>query len=673
MPSDTTRTVTIEAGGETRIDWLATAKAEGEVKLRAIAIAQESDSPDSTPTASDAMQIDLPILIHGAERVESYSEVLGVEDSLATFEIIVPEKRLPEATRLEFHYRPSLVGAMLDTLPYLIEYPHGCTEQTLNRFLPAAITRKLLIDNGIKLDALKPKEPNASQGPKEMKKTVYSTEELEQIIKQGVTRLAEMQLADGGWGWFSGFGEWSSAHTTAVVLRGLIVAQENGVTVPDEMINRGVEWLIAYQEQQLALLANCQVDGSPIDPDKKYKRYVDDLDALTHLTLARVRKFNTTMRDRLVDERLKTSRYSLGLIGLALHLEAQSIEQESAEKKAILGDRDKLIRNLRQFVVTDEENQTAYLELGGGSWWYWYGSEFETHACFLQLLAATEPNSDLAAGIVKYLLNNRRDAARWDSTRDTALVVEAMADYHLATKQKDRQAETLKVEVWLDGKQRDTNEIRPEQSLLYDGIYSLAGDELPAGRHTLELRKSGSERLFIGGTLANFSLEDDLRAAGLEVKITRRMTKLTPIAAVGEAVDARGGVVKTNERKYRRTNLPHLGEIQSGELVEVELTITSKNDYEYLLIEDPKPAGLEPIEVRSGYNGNHLGAYVEFRDQQVLFYARRLARGEHTLKYRLRAETPGKFAALPAQVSAMYAPDLRGNSDEQKVVVLETK
>lgn len=691
LPSDTTRTVTIEAGGETRIDWLATAKEEGEIKLRAIAIAQSND-PSSTdpptgssigsttsPAATDAMQIELPILIHGAERVESFSEVLGPDDSLATFEIIVPEKRRPESTRLEFHYRPSLVGAMLDAIPYLIEYPHGCTEQTLNRFLPAAITQKVLIEMGTNLDALKPNDATPSLGPKNMNKAIYSSEELEQIVKQGVTRLGEMQLSDGGWGWFSGFGEWSSAHTTAVVVRGLLVARENGVAIPEEMISRGVEWLANYRDQQLKLLANCQVDGTPIDPDRKYKRHVDNLDALTYLTLARAMNFDKTMRDRLVDERLKISRYSLGLIGLALHLESKSMQEKTPEYKAILGDRNKVIRNLRQFVVTDEENQTAYLELGGGNWWYWYGSEFETHACFLQLLAATEPKSDLAAGIVKYLLNNRQDAARWDSTRDTALVVEAMADYHRANKEASANnegstnEEPLKVEVWLDGKQRDTIEITPAQALLYDGKFLLEGNELSAGRHTLELRKSGNDRLFIGGTLTNFSLESDLRAAGLEVKIARRMTKLTPIEATGEGVDGRGGVVSTTERKYRRTNLPNLGEIQSGELVEVELTISSKNDYEYLLIEDPKPAGFEPVDVRSGYNGNGLRAYVEFRDQQVMFYARRLARGEHTLKYQLRAETPGKFAALPAQVSAMYAPDLRGNSDEQRVIVLDKK
>jgi uncharacterized protein YfaS (alpha-2-macroglobulin family) len=33
----------------------------------------------------------------------------------------------------------------------------------------------------------------------------------------------------------------------------------------------------------------------------------------------------------------------------------------------------------------------------------------------------------------------------------------------------------------------------------------------------------------------------------------------------------------------------------------------------------------------------------------------------------MRAEIPGKFSALPARASAMYAPELKGNSDEIKL------
>ena len=139
-------------------------------------------------------------------------------------------------------------------------------------------------------------------------------------------------------------------------------------------------------------------------------------------------------------------------------------------------------------------------------------------------------------------------------------------------------------------------------------------------------------------------------------------------------IDAQGGqgqVAKQNVENYQRTELPNLSQLKSGDLVEIELEIDSKNDYEYLLFEDIKAAGFEPVEVRSGYNGNSMGAYVEFRDERVAFFVRQLMRGKHSISYRLRAEIPGQFSALPARASAMYAPELKANSDEMKVKIAD--
>jgi uncharacterized protein YfaS (alpha-2-macroglobulin family) len=64
-----------------------------------------------------------------------------------------------------------------------------------------------------------------------------------------------------------------------------------------------------------------------------------------------------------------------------------------------------------------------------------------------------------------------------------------------------------------------------------------------------------------------------------------------------------------------------------------------------------------------------MGAYMELRDEKVCFFVRRLARGKHSLAYRLRAEIPGMFSALPTRGYAMYAPELKGNSDEIKLAI----
>jgi len=61
--------------------------------------------------------------------------------------------------------------------------------------------------------------------------------------------------------------------------------------------------------------------------------------------------------------------------------------------------------------------------------------------------------------------------------------------------------------------------------------------------------------------------------------------------------------------------------------------------------------------------------YMEFRDNRVVFFVDRLARGKHSVAYRMRAEIPGRFSALPTKGWAMYAPELKANSDEIKLQV----
>ena len=104
--------------------------------------------------------------------------------------------------------------------------------------------------------------------------------------------------------------------------------------------------------------------------------------------------------------------------------------------------------------------------------------------------------------------------------------------------------------------------------------------------------------------------------------------------------------------------------------MEVELEIDSKNDYEYLLFEDPKAAGFEPVLVRSGYNGNDLGAYMELRDDQVCFFVRRAGARQAQRELPAAGGDPRQVQRpADAGATAMYAPELKGNSDEIKLKI----
>jgi uncharacterized protein YfaS (alpha-2-macroglobulin family) len=436
-----------------------------------------------------------------------------------------------------------------------------------------------------------------------------------------------------------------------VVVHGLQLARHNGVALPPGVLERGVAWLKNYRSGQLALLRNAPSRTKP------YKEAADNLDALLQMVLADAGQPDEAMRDFLYRDRTHLAVYGKCMLGLTLD------PKKDAEQLAMI------FKNVGQFVVQDDENQTAYLRLpADNAWWYWYGSEIESQAYYLKLLARHAPQSPTASRLVKYLLNNRKHATYWTSTRDTAVCIEAMAEY---LKASGENRPDMTVEVWLDGKKHKEVKIDASNVFTFDDSFLLIGDAIETGKHVLEVRKHGTGPVYFNAYLTNFTLEDFITRAGLEVKVDRKYYKLKKVDHTVKVQGARGQAADQKVEKYERSELANLATLKSGDLVEVELTIDSKNDYEYLIFEDPKAAGFEPEQVRSGYTQNGLGAYMELRDDRVCFFVRALPRGQRSISYRLRAEVPGKFSALPARASAMYAPELKGNSDEIKLQITD--
>ena len=647
-----TQAIRVPAGGEKRVDWRVRVQSEGEAVVRMKALSDEE---------SDAMEMRFPALVHGMAKTDSFSGAIRPDADHARLTFRIPDARRKGDTRVEIRYSPTLAGAMVDAIPYLANYPYGCTEQTLNRFLPTVIAQGVLRRMGVDLKALQKARTNlnpqevgdaaarAAQWKKYDRNPVFDEAEVQAMVREGLKDLAAMQLSDGGWGWFSGSGEHADAHMTSIVVHGLQVARASDVAIVPGVLERGIEWLKRYQAEQVRLIRNAATETKPFKPR------ADDLDAFVYLVLAGEDLLDREMLGFLDRDRPHLSVYGLTMLGRAAE------RQKQADVLA------RTLRNLEQYLVKDAENQTAYLRLPETCpWWAWYGSETETQASYLKLLARTDPKGETAPALVKYLLNNRKHATYWNSTRDTALCVEAMADY-LAASGEDRPDMTVSIAV--DGQVRKEVKIDASNLFGFDNALVLAGDEVASGEHAVEVTRKGRGPVYFNAYVSYFTLEDPIRRTGLEVKVNRKLYKVIPAEGTAQVPGSRGQVLDQRVGRDRREELNDGSTLKSGDVVEIELEIDSKNDYEYLAFEDMKAAGFEPVEVRSGYNGNDLGAYMELRDQKVCFFARTLARGKHSVRYRLRAEIPGKFSALPTLGYGMYAPELRGNSDEAKVAI----
>lgn len=596
--------IDVSAASEKRIDWRVKAVKEGRENIT-MAAGVEGDS--------DGVKMSLPVLVHGMKKQVSFSGFVPAdkESGSVTFAFEVPEKRRAEASLFTVKCRPTLAGVLTDALPYLVKYPYGCTEQTLNSFLPAVIVREAIAD----LDVM-PDSPELDSGF------------LLAVVDKGMKKLLSMQSADGGWGWFAGCPE-SSAHLTSIVMHGLKIASESGISVDASVMERGKKYLLDHQARRIKEI------------DEK-KSEVDDIDALVFSTLSEYGDKNESMKKLLFGNRKALSLYGKSLFALGLDPEAD---------REML---DALMRNIEQYLVRDSENQTAFLDTPRSCWWFWFNDDIETQANYLSLLMKFKPDSDVVPGLVKYLVCNRKNATYWKSTRDTAYCIEALLEYFKKSGEKETD---MDVEILLDGKIRKTVKLDKGNLFSSDASSSIAGSDIKSGKHIVEIRKKGKGRLYCDASFSYFSLEDFIKAEGLDLKVRRNYYLLK------KKDDPNAG--------FEKVRLDDLATVRSGEDVEVELVIESKNDYEYMLFEDMKPAGFECPEVRSGYTDSSLGAYVEYRDTKVAFFVSYLPRGTHNLIYRLRAETPGKFSALPARGEAMYSPELKANSNEMKIGISE--
>ncbi len=704
--------VDVPVNGAQRVDWRVKATKTGEINLLMKALATGE---------SDAIQETLTIKEHGIDKQISFSGMRtrqpGEDENFVreiSTSIDVPAERREDSASLTLRYSPTLAGAIIDAIPYLSDYPYGCTEQTLNRFLPAAMARKTLIDLGIDLETIASKKANwnaqelgdaatrAQQWKRVTKKNaVFDSEEMNRMVKEGVDSLTSRQLPDGGWGWFPGCDP--SAQITAMVARGLYLANECDCYVNDGSLERAVEWLVNYERVQVNKILRGRVltEEEKSDPARfgTWKSAADHTDAFVYSALVECGRLPSAYDDGFVDaasgkltesgattegalavmkELLWDAREDLSSLTLACYAEALAREESIDENAALRIET--VLRVLTQSRKADDENQTVWLDLNAGGdwrWWRWFESEFETQAAYLRLLCVVDPQilakvgiAEDAPRVVKYLLNNRKHATRWNSTRDTATCVEAFVKYLAKTKEMETHQ---RVEVFFDGEKIDELVYTPENLFEVDGTIVIPADKLTTGAHSVSWRIEGNGVSYVNSYFEFFTLEDLITSAGLEVKAERRYFKLVE-EENAEAIVAggRGQAVRQRVESYRRELLNVGDEVKSGDLVEVELLIDSKNDYESIMIRDPKPAGYEVLDAMSGYRYDMgMNSYVEFRDAAVCFFVENLGEGRSRATYRMRAETPGFFSALPTTVEGMYAPELKGNSDEFKTKVVD--
>jgi uncharacterized protein YfaS (alpha-2-macroglobulin family) len=258
---------------------------------------------------------------------------------------------------------------------------------------------------------------------------------------------------------------------------------------------------------------------------------------------------------------------------------------------------------------------------------------------------------------MRYLLEKRRGAT-WYSTRDTAHALVALARLLGGTGELTATGE---IGISLNGIIVGTApaSVAAGETTL-DIRLGENGVALRPGANSVELVGRGVAKVYYAVELRQVvaeGLDKPLDAAGLSV--TRTYHKLqTRRFEDGSTKFAPGEVAITSA--------------DPGDLLQVRIEVKSERPREFVLVEDPLPAGVRVTEredVESPADWGWWWDKFQIFDERVALFARRINAGSNVFTYTVRVENPGLSQALPTSVSNMYDPDAVASSAASKLEV----
>ena len=553
---------------------------------------------------ADAVEMSLPVLPFGLKRdIGKAGSITSTGEASIT--VTVPPHSHPTERMLQVGLAPSLAGATLGALDFLTSYPYGCTEQTISSFLPTLIVARTVAQ--LKLQP---------------------TERLSLVDRQvtaGVARLLDYQHDDGGWGWWKT--DENDPFMTAYALYGLLETKAHGYQVNEWRIRRGL--------------------GAMLSLYRQYPRAVPALKAYMLFVLTRAQAAglepetqdgSTFDREAAVEETWRR-RGDLTPYGRALLLAVLDAVRDA--RGATLAT--ELLGEVRQ--------------TGDLAWWEvdhdplledWADTSVEATAMAVQALAARTAQSPVLEAAVRYLLASRHAGAYWGSTKQTAMALYGLTAF---MKARGEQPSAFSVDVTVNG--------TPVRTVAFDKASLTAPDPVvvsapaQAGDNVVKLTRRGPGALYYSVT-------------------GRYVDTRMPIERTGERrlAIAREYYALTAERRkdrvvYRET--PFTGTAAPGDVLLVRLTVAGADDWRYLVIEDPLPAGAETIADDSLYpldepRHRPWGARQELRDDRAVFFQDGLPGGRAEFWYLLKVVTTGTFRAMPAQVTPMYVPGVSAST-----------
>ncbi|WP_221390185.1 alpha-2-macroglobulin [Dyadobacter sp. NIV53] len=576
---------------------------------------------------------------------------------------------------LTVEYTSNPAWFAVQALPYLMEYPYDCAEQTWNRYYANSIATYIsnrstriakvfetwrtedttaLLSNLQKNQELKSvlleETPwvLAAKTETQQKKNIALLFDLVRMgneLNASFDKLKQMQSANGGFVWFKGGPD--DRYMTQYIVTGIghlkkINALQNG---QEDKINTILQTAIPYLDKRIKEDYDLLLKGKAVS-----KNYTPDAIIIQYLYMRSFfpeqripdasQKAYQYFRERAQLTWVSQSKYLQGLTALALHRTHDKNVPEA------------ILKSLRETAVNNEETGMYWKNAQRG--WWWHEAPIERQALLIEAFQEIENDAKTVDDMKTWLLKNKQTNS-WESTKATA-----EACYALLLQGTEWLSEETVTTISLGEKSLKSTEQKQEAGTGYFKK-TIEGDKINPEMGNIKVDVTSSAPSGLPGWGAvywqYFEDMDKITFAETPLKLSKKLF-------VEKNTDNGPALTQVNEGDV----------LKIGDKIKVRIELRADRDMEYVHMKDLRASALEPVNVLSEYKWQGgLGYYETTKDASNNFFFSRLNKGTYVFEYAMFVTHDGDFGNGITSIQCMYAPEFTAHSEGVRVKVVDKR
>ena len=572
---------------------------------------------------------------------------------------------------LEFTSNPAWYA--VQALPYLMEYPYECIEQTFSRYYANTLSSyiansdpkvkrvfdawkanpnsKALVSNLEKNEDLKSvllqETPWVMQGKNETDRKnrlglLFDLNRMANEMEIALDKIVKAQAANGGFPWFPGMRE--DRYMTQHILTGMGHLNHLGVIKVNEndrlknLCNKAMDYLDYMINEDYQYLKR-NYTPKQMEENHLNQYVIQYLYARSYFLDNDVRSRSKEAFDYFKGQAqkywLSQSMYMQGMISLSLH-------RYKDEKIPLL-----ITKSIKEKSINNEELGMYWKENESGM--YWYEAPIEVAALMVEVFDEVA-NDETSVNDLKVWLLKQKQTQDWKTTKATVEAIYALLQRGGNWLTSD---ELCKITVGtLEINKQNIPDLKTEEGTGYFRT-SWYGSEIKNEMGKVTVQKTDAGVSWGALYWQYFEQLDKITPHETPLKINKKLfvERLTGSGPVIEPV--------TDNTK-----------LVIGDKIVVRIEIRVDRDMEYVHLKDMRSSGFEPINVISQYKyQGGLGYYESTKDASTNFFMDRLNKGTYVFEYPLRVQHAGDFSNGITTMQCMYAPEFTTHSEGVRVKV----